>query len=247
MINDQMEELAALHAVGLLDTAAESTLLRAAERDPELQQLVESYAEASTALALDVPQIAPPPTIRRELMRQISAPSATATTIVAPRVFAFPTWVPFALAACLAILTVWQEAVISGLTSKYRDARAQEVSLLNRNEMVELHLASLEAKDAAYGAAKIMVAWDPKMHRGAISMQNMPAPPPGHDYQLWALDPSKAAPASAGVLKMDPGSHAFTTTGPLNTGQPGFAISLEPSGGRSSPTGEILFAVAPGT
>ena len=32
----------------------------------------------------------------------------------------------------------------------------------------------------------------------------------------------------------------------ISTTQPGFAISLEPSGGVPAPTGPILFAVAPG-
>jgi anti-sigma-K factor RskA len=92
-----------------------------------------------------------------------------------------------------------------------------------------------------------MVAWDPHMHRGMITMENMPAPPPGHDYQLWVLDPSAPAPISAGLLHMEPGGQKFQMQ-PMATPGPGFAISLEPAGGRSEPTpGAILFAVAPGS
>jgi anti-sigma-K factor RskA len=240
MISEQIEELAALHAVGLLDEAGQAVLFAAAELDPEVQRLIESYAEASSALACDAPQVAPPPAIRRELMRQLPAHPSAAPS----RVLAFPQWIPYALAACLAAITVWQEALISQLSSRYHAARAEAMDLRQRNNMVEIRLASLEAKDAAYGTAKVMVAWDPKMNRGAISMENMPPPPPGHDYQLWVLDPSEPAPVSAGLLKMEPGSQTFTVH-PVSTNEPGFAISLEPAGGRPSPTGAILFAVAP--
>ena len=240
MTDEQLEELAALHAVGMLDDAGQATLMEAAEQKPEVRRLIESFSEAAAALAWDVPQVAPPPAVRRELMRQLPAHRST----VPVRVLSFPQWLPYALAACLMALALWQEVVIAGLGSKYRTAHADAVWLRERNMMAELRIASLEAKDASYGSAKIMVAWDPKMNRGMISMQNLPAPPPGHDYQLWVLDPNAPAPISAGLLKMEPGSQTFAVQ-PMTTSGPGFAISLEPEGGRPTPTGAILFAVAP--
>jgi anti-sigma-K factor RskA len=56
------------------------------------------------------------------------------------------------------------------------------------------------------------------------------------------LDPQALAPVNAGVITA---SRSFAVQ-PVGTQSPGFAISLEPSGGRPEPTGPILFAVAPG-
>ena len=55
-----------------------------------------------------------------------------------------------------------------------------------------------------------MVAWDP-VHapRGFVSIQNMPAPAAGHDYQLWVLDPTAPAPISAGAAPDSLGNAGF--------------------------------------
>ncbi len=76
-------------------------------------------------------------------------------------------------------------------------------------------------------------------------MHQLPPPPPGKDYQLWVLDPTAPAPISAGLLSAGAGSQNFGTGSAVTNG-PGFAVSLEPAGGRPLPTGAILFAVAPG-
>jgi anti-sigma-K factor RskA len=242
MIDEHLQELAALHALGLLDEAGRATLLAAAERDPEVRELVDEMSETAAALAFEVPQVAPPPAVLRELMRQIPKRRAA----LSGKTITFPIWVPYALAACLCALVMAQGYVIFTLQKKAHAAQAETAMWRDHDNMVELKLASLEAKDAAYADAKVMIAWDPKMHHGYISMENMPAPPPGHDYQLWVLDPNAPAPISAGLLGMKPGGQGFAVQ-PMDTQGPGFAISLEPAGGRPEPTGAILFAVAPGT
>jgi anti-sigma-K factor RskA len=239
MNNPELEEKAALHAVGLLDGAELKELLDAALRDEEVRSLVESYAEVAAVLAYDAPQVTPPPAVRRELLRNLPARRE------ASKIIPFRQWLPYAVAACLMALALYQWHQILGLKTRVHTLRSQELALQDRNNMTELRLATLEAKDAAYSSAKVMVAWDPKMHRGVLSMADMPAPPPGHDYQLWILDPTAPAPISAGLLTTVSGSQGFAMH-VVNTTGPGFAISLEPSGGRPSPTGAILFAVAPG-
>ena len=243
MIEEHLQELAALHALGLLDEGGQSTLLAAAERDPEVRQLIDQMAGTAAALACDAPQVPPPPAVLRELTRQLPKRRPA----LSEKVITFPIWVPYALAACLCILALAQGCVIFGLQQKVHDAQSETAMWRDHDNMVQLRLASLEAQNAAYASAKIMVAWDPKMHHGYISMENMPAPLPGHDYQLWVLDPNAPAPISAGLLRMAPGGQGFVAAQPMDTEGPGFAISLEPAGGRSEPTaGAILFAVAPG-
>jgi anti-sigma-K factor RskA len=246
MNNPQLEELAALHAIGLLDAAGMKLLLDAAEHDSEVEQMVRDFAESAALMAYDAPPVAPPPALQGELMRRLPAHRSSS------KIIAFPPWIPYALAACLMGLIVYQtsrivhqENRIVVLKEQVQNLTAREVALTQQNDLANLRLASLEAKDAAYSSAKVMVAWDPKMHHGMISMQDMPAPPAGHSYQLWVLDPSEQAPLDAGVLHAVSGSESFAVH-PISTNGPGFAISLEPAGGRPAPTGAILFAVAPG-
>ena len=243
MIDEHLQELAALQALGLLDDAGQAELQAAAERDPEVRELMDQMGEVGAALALEAPQVAPPPAVWRELTRQLPQRRPA----LSEKVITFPIWVPYALAACLCVLALAQGYLIFGLQQKVHAAQAETAMWRDHDNMVELKLASMEAKDAAYAGAKVMVAWDPKMHHGYISMENMPAPPPGHDYQLWVLDPNAPAPINAGLLRMKPGGQGFIAGQPMDTAGPGFAISLEPSGGRPEPTGAILFAVAPGS
>jgi anti-sigma-K factor RskA len=154
----------------------------------------------------------------------------------------FSRWIPYAIAAGLMILGISQVRQILGLKSQLLAARQDAARLRESNALIGLRLAELQAQDASYASSKIMVAWDPYQHRGVVAPQGLPAPPAGHDYQLWVLDPSAEAPISAGLMT---GSRPFTVK-PLSTPNPGFAISLELGGGSLEPTGPILFAVAPG-
>jgi anti-sigma-K factor RskA len=154
----------------------------------------------------------------------------------------FSRWIPYAIAACLMILGIFQVRQILGLKSQLLAARQDAARLRESNALVGLRLAELDARDASYASSKIIVAWDSYQHRGVVAPQNLPAPPAGHDYQLWVLEPEAEAPISAGLIA---GSRPFTVK-PVSTLNPGFALSLEPSGGSLEPTGPILFAVAPG-
>ena len=157
----------------------------------------------------------------------------------------FLSWGPYAIACGLLLLGIGEMWKIIALQSRLAAEKA-EVALLNQsNALVGLRLVTLEARDPAYASAKIIVAWDPYGHRGVISLQELPAPQPGRDYQLWLLDPDAPTPINAGLLRTETGSRSFGVK-PVATPYPGFAITLEPDGGSPVPTGSILFAVAPG-
>jgi anti-sigma-K factor RskA len=233
------EEMAALHALGLLDAPGTRELLAATDRDPEVRLLVRAFDETGAHLALEAPESSPPPGLRQDIMNAL--PPARG------KVLHFSQWIPFAIAACLMVITLAQTAEIFRLTSGLHDLRTQYVAsrgeaetLRQTNALMSLKLAVLDAKDPAYADAKVLVAWDSNQHRGTVDLTNLPAPPAGHDYQLWVLDPNAPSPVSAGVVTA---SRPFDTR-KVSVPNPGFAISLEPAGGSPSPTGPILFAVA---
>lgn len=152
------------------------------------------------------------------------------------------------MATCLVVL-----AVVAGLEIRTQAAARREAEQQLRvaqekiarleasNALTSLRLSALEAKDPAYAGARVFVAWDAMEHRGSIALENLPPTPAGRDYQLWVLDPNAPGPVSAGVVT---GARTFAA-GSCSMPQPGFAISLEPSGGSPSLMGPILFAVAP--
>ena len=240
MSESHFEELAALNAVGLLDEAGQTALRTAMDHDPELRQIVLDYAETAALLAYAAPAVKPPPELKRAILSQL--PSRK----VDFKIVAFSSWIPYAIAACLMALGIYQAWQIAALKSQLLAANTAVTRLNESNSLMGLQLAELEAKDVSYVSARVMVAWDPYLHHGVVSIQNLPSPPSGHDYQLWVLDPAASAPLSAGLIHSQTGAHTFASQ-PVKTTSPGFAISLEPSGGSMTPTGTILFAVAPGT
>jgi hypothetical protein len=151
-------------------------------------------------------------------------------------------WVPYAIAACLMALGIFQAKKIMALKSDLLASRTDAARLRESNTLAGLRLETLEARDASYGASRIVVAWDPYQHRGVVAAEDLPPASAGHDYQLWVLDPAEQAPVSAGILT---GSRPFLVK-PVSMPSPGFAVSLEPTGGSPLLTGPILFAVAPG-
>ena len=150
--------------------------------------------------------------------------------------------VPYAIAACLMAIGISQALQIINLKKELAATRADAGRLRRTVDLMSLRVAMLEAKDPSYGSSKIMVAWDAYQRRGMLTMQDLSAPPAGHDYQLWVLDPNAPGPISAGLVT---GTRSFDAQS-ISTDNPGFAISLEPAGGSPTPTGPILFAVAPG-
>ena len=212
------DELAALHAVDLLDDASRRDLLNAADRDPEIEALVREYADTAALLAMEVPQVNPPPALRDKILRALPAPK-TAPKASKSNIIAFHQFIPYAIAACLMALGISQSLQIGGLKSELTSTQTDAAHLRDSNALASLHLATLEAKDAAYNASKIIVAWDPYRNRGVVSLQNLPAAPSGKDYQLWVLDPGALAPVSAGVVT---DSRSFAVK-PVSTAKVGFA------------------------
>ena len=150
--------------------------------------------------------------------------------------------VPYAIAACLMAIGISQSLQIIDLKKKLATTSTDAGRLRHTVALMSLRVATLEAKDPAYAASKVLVAWDAYQHRGVLAVQDLAAPPAGHDYQLWVLDPNALGPISAGLVTCATSFEVHQIT----TDNPGFAVSLEPAGGSPAPVGPILFAVAPG-
>lgn len=134
MITERQQENAALHALGLLEGAERADFENELAGNKELQPLVASLTQASAAIALTVPQIAPPATLKASILDAVSASITAAPVAPAPApVVSFPPirWLPLAAAAALAITALW-------LGSQNFRLRQENNSLRTERELAEI-------------------------------------------------------------------------------------------------------------
>jgi anti-sigma-K factor RskA len=153
------------------------------------------------------------------------------------KVVAFPrsVWIPWSLAACLALTCAYLVAESNGL--RKRVARLEERDILAR-----VQIASLSSKLADAPNANAVVVWDEKKQRGVLKVTQLPRNANDHDYQLWLVDPRYENPVDGGVFHVaNDGSLSvrFHPNAPVR-GAKGFAVSLERKGGVPKAEGPIV-------
>jgi hypothetical protein len=84
----------------------------------------------------------------------------------------------------------------------------------------------------------------PDQRRWDFAIHGLAPEPSGRDYQVWFLVGDQ--PKSAGCFRIEDGRPVFSMLGEMPSGITGVAVSVEPKGGSSRPTGPvILVAQAP--
>ena len=110
MITERQQENSALQALGLLEGAERTAFESELAGNRELQSLVASLTAASAELALTVPQVEPPATLKASILAAVSASTVAAPVEPEPtKVIPFPLtrWLPLAAAAAFAITALW--------------------------------------------------------------------------------------------------------------------------------------------
>lgn len=257
MLNSHHEDLAYRYVFEALSEREREELLASLPSDHELADLVQSHSDVSEELAWAVPQVEPPDFIRENLMDQID--SGFQSVSASPEKDRPPSnilrvsfWLPYAAAAGLMICSLVEYGRVHELKDRLAGVTADLAKIRGENTLAQLQLTELRSKDQIYEQAEVLLAWNPGDHHGILYLKNLPPPPAGHDYQLWLL-PAKGSPASAGVVVALTGNAEFhvdssTLAGAeLKSGSaPGFAVSVEPSGGSTSPTGPIVLLTSAG-
>ncbi|MFD2513546.1 anti-sigma factor domain-containing protein [Pontibacter locisalis] len=145
----------------------------------------------------------------------------------------------------------WQEAegrLAVALASEQTLAQNYR-TVSDRVEQQELILSLLRDEDftpvrlkgvAAHPDARVMVYWNPKQKQVYLDVFQLPEPPAGKQYQLWALD--QGNPINAGMIALDTDKPSVQRMKEISTAQ-AFAITLEPSGGSVNPTLEEMYVM----
>lgn len=247
--NERFEELVALKALGvpLGEDAAE--LARHLEGCVECEALLAELREAAAALSVTASPVVPPPELRRRILGSLSA---APRAVAAPR----PALAPWLLAAAAALLVAVVGLDDARLRRQREDLRSRTDDLSARLatarqelarqdlrarvlESDDVRLLYLGGKDPQPGA-RGKVFWSPKAKRGVLLAGNLTPLPPGKQYELWVF--AKGKPVAAGVFDADPSGRAIFESADLATidQAENFAVTVEPQGGVSAPTGPIV-------
>jgi anti-sigma-K factor RskA len=229
MIDEAKQQVAIDYILGELSPADAASFERELSQHDELRQFTKELTDGVASMALATPPIRPHP----ELFLRIRAKTHAAkrSNIIAV------SFLPWALAACFAIA-----CLILGLNNL--QTRNLVAELRQRDVLAQLQIASLQAQVNAYAKASAIVVWNPQRQRGLLRLVSIPAPEPGHDYQLWVVDPDKKTPVSAGIVTVGKEGVANVEFGPVQrvTAAAGFALSVEKAGGSTTPQGQIILA-----
>lgn len=221
MIDETLEESAALYALDLLEGEELRAFESKVASDPALQAKVREFQESVASVAYGAPNRALSPELRARILAQPPARPASHGTSSS-----FSTFIPWALAACLAIACAL-------LASERGHLQKRIASLQHRNELSQAQITTLTSKLASAPNAEAVVIWDPESKQGVLKV--LQAPPSGddHSYQLWVVDPAKKTPVSAAIFRVGSTGTtkiSFKPDEPVSSAK-AFAISLERKGG----------------
>src|ERR1039458_1857376 len=114
MIDDRQEELAALHALDLLEGAERDQFVAELERNAELRGRVGDLRQAAAALARLALAAEPPAALKARILASASgtasrgrAPEAARTARPKARPVPVSSWIPWLAAACLGVAAIW--------------------------------------------------------------------------------------------------------------------------------------------
>ncbi len=266
MIAERHEELATLHAFGLLEGAERSAFESELAGNPELAGLARSLVDNAAQLALAAPQVTPPVSLKQRILAAATAPT------LAP-VVAFPLlrFAPWAVAAALTVAATWLAFHNLSLQTENNNLRTErqlaEIAyqaaqtqlkertlvaesmindlgrqLLEQHDLTRLKITALASLAGNTAQAQAIAVWDPSRETGLLTIDHLPVIADNQDYQIWVVDPAYPIPVDGGVFKPGADGHAVLTfkgDKPIKT-VAAFAISLEKKGGVPKAEGPIV-------
>ncbi|MFJ3701534.1 MULTISPECIES: anti-sigma factor domain-containing protein [Streptomyces] len=147
-----------------------------------------------------------------------------------------------ALAASVAVILVclglagWQHREASDARAAAHRAEQRQATLTKVLTAPDVRLAS---QGLASGATA-SVTFSRSEDSATLAVSGLPRLPEGRTYEAWFMD--NGTPVPAGLLSRDPGRQVTLLKGTLDNAS-AVALSVEPSGGSSSPTTVPLGAV----
>jgi anti-sigma-K factor RskA len=247
-LHDEMKANAVGFVLGILDAGDRRTFEAHLTECGECTAEVASLRPVVGALATAVPQVTPRREMRDRVLGQMIPSGASLSSLDKARddphrVERSIAWLPLAAAVVVAagatIYAVRVHQQVADLQGQLAQAQSA-TSVLAAPDLARIDLqGQIVAPDA-----RARALWS--RARGLVfSAANLPALPAGKVYQVWVV--TAQAPVSAGLLVPDVsgGGTAYYMT-PQDIGAPvAVAVTLEPAGGVSAPTGDKYLVGTP--
>ena len=253
MTREEARDLAAMYALGALDGADEARFQAMVHGgDPDATEALVEFEATLRAVAMEH-VVSPSPAVKMALLARIATqararPSAVATP-TGRRARWRAVWAA-ALAAGLAAIVVGlalSARYERRLDSLAREAAALQGTLARERQILDLlqdpstviiALAGLEPAPAA----RARMVWNAPAG-GLLVVSGLPPAPEGKTYQLWAIV-GKKPPVSAGVFGVNAeGTGSLRVSALPDVDKVDvFAVTLEPAGGVSAPSGAMYLA-----
>lgn len=249
MTHDEFRDLCPVHAIGALDAEERGALESHLEECAECRRLVAEHSEAAAGLAVALPPITPSPELRLRIQDAVSGRSAGPRLV--PR-GSTPGWAVPAAAAAALLAGVWfgtkleegnSRKEIAQVRDKLADAKSkldsmQAEALAEKKFMPNAAMGELAGVGGAASLGRVFWQGD-EFH---IMAANLPAPPSGKGYQVWAIvEGMKPMPGAVFTPDKDGLLKGAQTIAGVPPGQAvKFAVTLEPIAGVLQPTGPMV-------
>lgn len=240
MNHDHWTELAEIYAAGALDGAE----LKGFEKHLKSRcaSCLSTIRETEEALSLlsGGLKIEPPPSfIKESLLGRISAEASPQAAAGARW------WLPAGMGLAVAFSVILLFSPVFHRTTLAIPAAYSNPGPNHDMKMTQLlnspDLKRVLFKDTATGkVSAAQLQWNPKLCGGCFSVKGLPPSAEGKTYELWALSGDKAFPAATFKVDADGQGHFDVLPMKQAGSYERFAVSVEPAGGTSSPSGPIL-------
>lgn len=230
---DEIRDLLPAYAIGAVAPAERAMIEAALAASPELREELATYAPVMEALALSVPQIAPPPDLGDRILLQASGNASAKAPL------AFP-WRRFVAVAAVFIAVLVGVLLLQLLNNDESPPETDEIAAIMKNP-ASSHITLTGQEDHPDFApvhGELIIA--PGSKKAVLHLNNLPSWSQ-KSYQLWFVGDNLRWSAAV----FDPAN--VTSDEPLLLELPenfasyqGLGITLEPAGGSDAPTGDAV-------
>ncbi len=245
-----------LYALDALDGAEKQTLEAHLHGCSACQRDLALARERTAVLGLAAPPLAPPPSVKSELMRKVRAegPAKEKQAVQSePKKIRWSLRFSLGFGLATAVLAIATFELLKVDLERGKEIKQLQAQLSQDAASMQAMGAVTSAPDSAQitllqqpggppGQAHVL--YNARMGLAVYSGQIAP-PPADKSYQLW-LVPSSGAPVDAGLVAANQQNGAVVVRLTPGLTAKAFAVTLEPLGGRPQPTGPKVLVGAAG-
>lgn len=259
-MNDHKDSWTGLWALDALEPHEREQFLRHLEQHPETLQEARSFQETAAELGASLPPLTPPPALKTQIMDQVRhtrqlppqlpEPTGTDAAVIPLATYRASVrrsrWTT--VAASILLLTTIATGTLLGLERRHHEqmgtemtamASAQETAAQERAMLTQI----MAAPDSAHmivpaeAGGSLTLMWSRQEEMMFIETADLPALADDETYQVWMMDGDDVH--SAGMI--DDPQDAVMMHGEIPEGSM-IALSIEPTGGSTAPTTDLLAA-----